>query len=83
MVFVEMLQTKTANNASRAMRIDFIKPKFLFKSNTMQPCLSNYTIPINCYFGFCSAPLYTEVKVPIYQLCVWKTVVAMEMKLPF
>ena len=28
-----------------AMRNDFIQPKFLFKSNTMQPCLANYTIP--------------------------------------
>ena len=45
MVFIKMLQTKTAINASRAMRNDFIWPKFLFKSNTMQLCLSNYTIP--------------------------------------
>ena len=44
-VFNKMLQTKTAINASRAMRNDFIWPKFLFKSNTKQPCLSNYTIP--------------------------------------
>ena len=45
MVFIKMLQTKTAIDASRAIRNDFIQPKFLFKSNTMQPCLSNYTIP--------------------------------------
>ena len=45
MVFIKILQTKTAINASRAMRNDFILPKFLFKSNTVQPCLSNYTIP--------------------------------------
>ena len=45
MVFIKMLQTKTAINASRAMRNDFIWPKFLFKSNALQPCLSNYTIP--------------------------------------
>ena len=40
-----MLQAKTAINASRAIRNDFIQPKFLFKSNTMQLCLPNYTIP--------------------------------------
>ena len=45
MVFIKMLQTKTAINASSTMRNDFIYPKFLFKSNTMQPCLSNYTTP--------------------------------------
>ena len=45
MVFIKMLQTKTAINASHAMQNDFIYPKFLFKSNTMQPYLSNYTIP--------------------------------------
>ena len=45
MVFIKMLQTKTAINPSRAMRNVFIYPKFLFKSNTMQPFLSNYTIP--------------------------------------
>ena len=45
MVFVKMLQTKTAIVVSRAMRNDFIYPKFFFKSNTMQPCLSYYTIP--------------------------------------
>ena len=45
MVFIKMLQTKMAINASRAMRNDFIWPKFLFKPNTMQPCLSKYTIP--------------------------------------
>ena len=39
-----MLQTKMVINASCAMRNDVIWPKFLFKSNTMQPCLSNYTI---------------------------------------
>ena len=44
MVLVKILQTKTAINASRAMRNDLILPKFLFKLNTMQPCLSNYTI---------------------------------------
>ena len=43
MVFIKMLQTKMAINASRAMRNDFIWPKFLFQSNTIQPCLSNYT----------------------------------------
>ena len=41
MIFIKMLQTKTAINASRAMRNDFIS----FKSNTMQPCLSNSTVP--------------------------------------
>ena len=44
MVFIKMLQTKTAINASGAMRNGFIYHKFLFKSNTMQRCLSNYTI---------------------------------------
>ena len=45
MVFIKMLQTNTAINASRAMRNDFTYPKFLFKSNSTQPRLSNYTIP--------------------------------------
>ena len=45
MIFIKMLQTKTAINASPAIGYDFIYPKFLFKSNTMQPCLFNYTIP--------------------------------------
>ena len=45
MVFIKMLQTKTAINASGAMRNGLIWSKFLFKSNTMQPCLSNYKIP--------------------------------------
>ena len=44
MVFIKMLQTKMAINASLAIRNDFIWPKFLYKSHTMQPCLSNYTI---------------------------------------
>ena len=43
MVVIKMLQIKTAINVSRAMRNDFMWPKFLFKSNTMQSCPSNHT----------------------------------------
>ena len=45
MYSLKCCKQKAAINASRAMRNDFIQPKFLFKSNAlMQPYLSNYTI---------------------------------------